>query len=47
MCINRNIVECKEGYKVCIRIHTYSINRNIVECKVGNQLIGLRMRPLY
>ena len=32
--INRNIVECKEKYKVHLPWLLLCINRNIVECKV-------------
>ena len=31
--INRNIVECKDMEKNCMRRWKRSINRNIVECK--------------
>ena len=32
-CINRNIVECKEGFPLRFADSSLSINRNIVECK--------------
>ena len=31
--INRNIVECKDLYRIQIVPAEYRINRNIVECK--------------
>ena len=34
MCINRNIVECKEKRERKVENAGYGINRNIVECKV-------------
>ena len=32
--INRNILECKGAYLICIPFCVYCINRNILECKV-------------
>ena len=34
MCINRNIVECKENRERKVENAGYGINRNIVECTV-------------
>ena len=34
LCINRNIVECKDDSFVIVFIQHFCINRNIVECKV-------------
>ena len=39
--INRNIVECKEYGKSCLKIAVIRINRNIVECKENTVFTGI------
>ena len=40
MCINRNIMECKERCSEVDYGRTFSINRNIMECKDGYATFG-------
>ena len=42
LCINRNIVECKEHFVVNCYTVFRRINRNIVECKDGTAKTGKR-----